>query len=61
MVILCQKLVSMRIRKLLNYLNPLNKEQIRKQYYLKMILHYKDNFKNMANYEGSDWQKQTCQ
>ena len=61
MVILCQKLVSMRIRKLLNYLNPLNKEQIRKQYYSKAILHYKDNLKNMANYEGSDWQKQTCQ
>ena len=37
------------------------KQRAKWQYYSKMILHYKDNKKNLANYEGSDWQRQTCQ
>ena len=37
------------------------KQRAKSQYYSKMILHYKDNIKNLANYEGSDWQKQACQ
>ena len=38
------------------------KQRAKSQYYSKMILHYKDKHKkNLANYEGSDWQRQTCQ
>ena len=37
------------------------KQSAKSQYYLKMILHYKDNIKkNMANHEERDWHKQTC-
>ena len=38
------------------------KQRAKSQYYSKMILHYKDNIKkNLANYEGNDWQRQSCQ
>ena len=37
------------------------KQRAKSQYYSKMILHYQDNIKNLANYEESDWQRQTCQ
>ena len=37
------------------------KQRAESQYYSKMILHYKDNKKNLANYERNDWQRQTCQ
>ena len=37
------------------------KQRAKSQYYSNMILHYKDNIKKLASYEGSDWQRQTCQ
>ena len=37
------------------------KQRAKSQYYSQMIIHYKDNIKHLANYEGSDWQRQTCQ
>ena len=30
------------------------KQRAKWQYYSEMILHYKDNIKSLANYEGSD-------
>ena len=38
------------------------KQRAKSQYYSKMILHTKITYKkNLANYEGSDCQRQTCQ